>query len=567
MRSFLLLVAALSTLLVSCQKNTSTISGTLLGADGKPMPLAHVHLAGAVQSPARGNPLNDPVIVSQKVREDGKFELTTHHTGPLMLLCTGVGHTNMSIPLPLVTQTDVSLDIRLGSALPDTSRTEIEILSSVDGGATRQRNYLAKQSDGSFQADITTPGDSLWYTMYATDPDSWGTTAIGATAQNYGLISGAEFAEARSQPEYVAIVPIVDGHARVEYRAPTQVVVAAGSYKFRDTPSTVASVAEIRNNVMRHDAASQIALQNHIRNGKPPQTFVYPWLDLADTLAQRVDKTRDRLLRDELALELLECYQRAHTSVNNPDRRQFIVEVAPASLAWVYHGTLGLATRKIPEMGETYFNSIVDTHPWRSYSAYLLFYQCQNAMQVHADSTVTAALGRLLRDFEDTPGARQAEDLFGLRDPIRVGSPFPEFAFHSANDTNAVFTNALFRGQHLLVVFWSTACSPCIAEMPALHRAYEAYGKSGLRILSVTLGNRPDQIARFRKLRWPMPWSVAFVPTDNVPRVVTRFQAGTPRHVLIDPVGNICMTDSMLREVDLDSTLAHLLTHTGPRVQ
>jgi len=40
MRS-LILVVALSTILVSCQKNTPTITGTLLGADGEPMPSAH----------------------------------------------------------------------------------------------------------------------------------------------------------------------------------------------------------------------------------------------------------------------------------------------------------------------------------------------------------------------------------------------------------------------------------------------------------------------------------------------------------------------------------------------
>ena len=228
MKSFLF-IAALSTMLVSCQNNTSTITGTLLGANGNPMPLAHVHLAGATRSPLEGNDLDDPVLITRKVRDDGTFAITTTHTGAFILLCTGVGHSPLRIPLPLETYTDLSVNIRLACPLPDTSQAEIEILTSVDGGATRQRNYLAKQVDGSFQADISTIGDSLWYKIYASSQDSWGTTSIGGTAQRYELISQAKYAETISEPEYVAVVPITDGHARIEYHVPSETVHRKGA--------------------------------------------------------------------------------------------------------------------------------------------------------------------------------------------------------------------------------------------------------------------------------------------------------------------------------------------------
>jgi thiol-disulfide isomerase/thioredoxin len=543
---FFVFIAALSTILVSCQKNVSTISGALLGADGKPMPLAHVHLAGALHD--QSSQLDDPVLLSQQVREDGTFEISTFDTGPFTLLCTGVGHHELRIPLPLEYHSDLSLDIRLAFALPDTSLPTIGILTTVDRASKRSDN-LVKQADGSFRADIAALGDSLWYMIFSSNGDSWATTAIGASAQRY---------ETAPSAQYFAVVPVVDGRARIEYRLPSQAVPAPAAYQFRDASCAVAEFARMRSTFMDHVKASELSLQNHMRSGLPLRSFAFPWMEFADTLARTAATTRDRLLKDELTLELLECYQRVHMPVNNTERQELIAGVSPTSLAWVYHGSLGTATQKIPDMGQRYFASLVDRHPWRNYSAYLLYSRCVAAKQARADSAVTAVLARLVRDFEDTPGAVCAEYSFAPANSLQVGSSLPEFAFRSADDSSMVFTNATFRGQHLLVVFWATWCAPCVAEIPDLQRTYEKYGNAGLKILSVSLGNDGGEIARFRKARWPMPWSVALVPKNRAPYISKGFAAGS--HILVDPEGKILLIDSLLTGSQCDSTLARVLS-------
>ena len=212
----------------------------------------------------------------------------------------------------------------------------------------------------------------------------------------------------------------------------------------------------------------------------------------------------------------------------------------------------------MPGMGDRYFASIVDRHPWRSFAAYLLFQECFAAKQARDNSALSNLLTRLTTDFQNTGAASEAQYLYATRDLVRIGFPLPDFAFPSLDDPSEVFTNATFRGHHLLLVFWSTSCSPCVGEMPVLHKMYEKYGKCGLKILSVALGIEPDEVRRFRKFRWPMPWSVTSVSQKNVAPVMMHFDAATPKHFLVDPTGKILMIDSVLYGSQLDSTLARV---------
>ena len=546
------LITALGFIVLSCQGNISTITGKVVGVDGKPALLAHVHLLGAARLPDLLVPLDDPVLISEVVQKDGTFKISTRETGPFVLLCTAVGHKQLRLPLPLETYTDVAVDIQLAGAIPDTSKSEIFVLTTIDGRATRQQTYLEKQSNGTFRVDVPTIGDSLGYMVPIGNSDSRATSLIGATAHRYEL---------NTRYEYEGIVPVTNGHAIIDYRVPQLDFVVRGNFHFHDSTSTNATFAQLQQFFVQHVATSYSSLQNHMQNGNSFSSFKFPWMKIADTLAHTAGLLRDGLLKDEMALEVLECYFRGHIPLNDRRLRDLIAGVSPTSLAWAYHGSLGLVTQRIPEMGPTYFASLVNHHPWRSYAALLLFQQCADAKLVHDDSTMRGALARLAGEFANTPGARQARTMFGPRDEIRIGSPLPEFAFPSADDSSVQLTNAMFRGQHLLMVFWGTWCSPCVAEMPVLHRINEQYGKSGLRLLSVALDNEPIQIERFRKVRWTMPWSVAFVSRDKTPAVRTRFAAGVGTHILVNPQGNILMIDSLLNGNQLDSTLAQLLVN------
>ena len=48
------------------------------------------------------------------------------------------------------------------------------------------------------------------------------------------------------------------------------------------------------------------------------------------------------------------------------------------------------------------------------------------------------------------------------------------------------------RGQYVLVDFWASWCSPCMAEVPALKAAYDEFHKKGFEIFGVSLDNRKE---------------------------------------------------------------------------
>lgn len=546
---FLLVVVLLSTMMVACQNNESTITGQLLGADGRPMPVAHVRLAEATFIPVSLPRLHGPILNTEAVHANGMFKISTRDTGPLVLLCSGVGHEELCIPLPLEHHEEISLDIWLARAFCDTSRSEIEVLTSSDNGATFQTVPLVKQADASFRADIPTAGDSVQYMIYGTGPKGTATTLIGASADRYQIAEGNE---------YVCVVPARNGHAIIEYRPPEREAGQGGVVHYHDSSSLFAAFAGLQDNFERHMAFANLALQSHLRDGLPAQSVASHWLALADTLAKKEAATNDTLLKDELTLEVFECYERGGVPLRDPNRRDMIANVLPTSLAWAYHGSLGLATRHLSQMGDEYYASLLGNYPSRSYSAYLLFYECAEAKQAHNDAKVLRILSRLRTDFAGTIGARQALDLYAPREAIRIASVLPEFSFRSVEDSNQVLTNASFLGNHLLLVFWATWCTPCVAEMPALHEAYHKYRRAGLNILSVSLNNTPSEIGGFRKLRWPMPWSVVAVPKEGVSSVSTRFDAGAGTHILVDPAGKVLKFGG-LREMQLDSTFRHLL--------
>jgi thiol-disulfide isomerase/thioredoxin len=548
MRS-LLVVVVLSAMLAACQNNESSVTGLLLGADGKPMPLAHVRLADATLVPASLSRLHGPILKTEEVQANGTFKISTRETGPLLLMCSGVGHEELCIPFPLEGHADLSLDIWLARAFCDTSRSEIEVLTSSDNGATTQTVPLAKQADGSFRADIPAVADSVQYMIFGTGPTGTATTLIGASADRY---------QVAVRNEYVCVVPATNGHAVIEYRVPQQEVGQGGIVSYHDSSSMFVAFARLQEEFARHVASASLALKSHLSNGLPLRSFAYPWLELADTLAKTATQTDNKFLKDELILEVLECHERAAMPIRDQNRREMLAAVLPTSLVWAYHGSLGLATRNLPQMGDEYFASIINNHPSRSYAAYLLFYECAEAKQAHNDPKVLKILSRLGTEFANTSGAQEALELYAPRNTIQIGSILPEFAFHSAEDSNVVLTNASFLDRYLLIVFWTTWCTPCVAEMPALHRTYDKYNAVGLNILSVSLTNNPSQIASFRKSRWPMPWSVVLVPKEEVPSISSRFDAGAGTHILVDPGGRVLKFGG-LKEMQLDSTLSHLL--------
>jgi thiol-disulfide isomerase/thioredoxin len=93
-----------------------------------------------------------------------------------------------------------------------------------------------------------------------------------------------------------------------------------------------------------------------------------------------------------------------------------------------------------------------------------------------------------------------------------------------------------YRGKVVILHFWAGGCSSCKEEMPAMETLYSSYGRKGLVILAVNVGQGIDAVRGLvRGLRITYP---VLLDTDR--EMAMKYGvAGLPRTYLVDRNGVI----------------------------
>ncbi|MFM1846830.1 MAG: hypothetical protein RL417_304, partial [Pseudomonadota bacterium] len=94
------------------------------------------------------------------------------------------------------------------------------------------------------------------------------------------------------------------------------------------------------------------------------------------------------------------------------------------------------------------------------------------------------------------------------------------------------------KGRVVLVNFWASWCSPCIAELPAMERLYSRLKDRGFVILGVGVDDQPESLGEFqRKYGLTFPLVV-----DAAGEVKSRYKLnGVPESFVIDRAGKLVM--------------------------
>jgi thiol-disulfide isomerase/thioredoxin len=150
---------------------------------------------------------------------------------------------------------------------------------------------------------------------------------------------------------------------------------------------------------------------------------------------------------------------------------------------------------------------------------------------------------------------------------LTVGAKVPDFDFTDFSGKSHRFSE--YRGRYVLLDFWATWCSPCLADIPHLKESYLKYHAQGFEIIgmdSETLGQgqvEPEFIketqARAREIvsTRGVTWTQATTDT-SVPVAVKVFGVDNlPVKILVDPDGRVAARIKTSSE--LDQLLATLL--------
>ncbi|HEY6873042.1 MAG TPA: TlpA disulfide reductase family protein [Geobacteraceae bacterium] len=88
---------------------------------------------------------------------------------------------------------------------------------------------------------------------------------------------------------------------------------------------------------------------------------------------------------------------------------------------------------------------------------------------------------------------------------VQLGRPAPEFSLADLQG-NTVSISSL-RGKVVILNFWSTACVPCVKEIPALNNLYLDLQGDGLSVLGIALDSSDKpvrELASRLKIRYPV---------------------------------------------------------------
>jgi thiol-disulfide isomerase/thioredoxin len=549
----------------------TVVRGTLLGHDGRPMPMAHVHLARP-QYYGRGEPL-----VSVEVREDGTYELRTERVGGFMLQFTGVDHVGAEVPLVADPPLEVSVDVRLPTHAYREDLSGVRVIGDYNDWDLESALRVEPQPDGTYSVTIETDADSVVY-MLDGIVTSRGWPVNDPRSDRFRLAEYGYHSIALASGGAVTIT--VDPARLVSSEAPVFTWtrwwdrMAEAVIDPDDPRSTSARLYDVLGENWRRFKAFVAS-----EASAPAESVEYdPARGLAE-LTERLALEEDSLVRQALSVALLQLADTG-AAVDSELCRRALNEVPPASPLWSYYHDLWLGRLVAKALGGWYTVSSSasayapgDGSPYDRYMTYLaegvaqhgdsvvrsmmLYGMIKMASQAGREADVAEYYRQLQNDYAGSFALRRAKRWAPDR-RIRVGNPVPAFAYSSMDQPDLTYTPESLQGTVYLIDFWATWCTPCVAEMETFHRAYKEFGPRGFEIVSVSFDLSTDDVLAFRESRWKMPWFNAYVgPDDEVEHA--RFEiVGIPRTILVDGDGTIVGVDGDVWGEKLRETLVRL---------
>ena len=119
-----------------------------------------------------------------------------------------------------------------------------------------------------------------------------------------------------------------------------------------------------------------------------------------------------------------------------------------------------------------------------------------------------------------------------------IGRGAPDFALPPAVSGDNVRLSE-YHGQPVMLLFWSSRCSVCAAQLAALERLYDTYHSSGLVVLAVSVDDDAEQAARYARAhpaRFPLLLDQAkevgrAYQIDRLPTTVLIDRSGVVRYL------------------------------------
>jgi len=538
----------------------TVITGTLLGADGAPMKLAHVQIWKGTRSTGATRSL---------VGADGRYAIATQYAGTLKVQFTGVDHYSATVPLLVARPATIVMDVRLKRYEFTDSLGRIKAIGDWNHFKSSTGRALVRQPDGRYTLDVAMDADTLAYQLVGLEKSGAG-SINGPQTGRYAYDNGGG---------YHSVIPVKDGHATIVLdpsalvRVPGRLRVVFGDGSpFWARAYGLIHTCDIEQGA--YDDSSSAAKERK-------DSVHFDWKPALHRRTVALARERNPLLRQLLLLQLWDATTAAATHDTGVARR-VIAEIPPSS-PWLsllpnavgsVDDALQLVYSRAKDPGEPsdtmynrkvvdWYERIASANPDSGVKVQALDIAIWFARTLRDDARMNADYSRLLTDFPDDETTAWWKSQLAPDRVLRPGIPMPDFHFTALDDTTVTYNPASLAGKMYVLDFWASWCGPCRGEMKWLHAAHDSLASQGLEILSVSLDENADSARTFRRGEWKMPWLHAWAGGFDNPQVKKLEILAIPRAILIGSDGHILAADADLRGENLMPTLRRALQSAG----
>lgn len=127
--------------------------------------------------------------------------------------------------------------------------------------------------------------------------------------------------------------------------------------------------------------------------------------------------------------------------------------------------------------------------------------------------------------------------------PLSIGSPPPDFALRSLDDTNLRLSE--YRSEVVVLYFWAPWCGKCRDPLESLNSLLADHYEEGLQILAVSVDDQTDHVTEYLS---GLNISFPVLADDQRNSVSRMYELGKlPLTLLIDREGNLRYVHEGLR--------------------
>jgi len=536
--SVLIIILLLPSLLLAGVK----ISGRIIGADGKPPILGHVHLTnfqGNVRQP----------LQTETIDKDGQFEIQISDPGLYRVLITAVNHGNLLIPLILDAEAkEIKIEAQLASLDYKDEFDAVQIIGDWNKFGFNTADEMEKQADGTFTYEREVTADTLCYQLLGITND--GRSVNGTQADFYIYDGGGD---------YQSVVKTEAGKAKVVFD-PNKLFRGKKDMpevSFEKENARLQALWQIDQKIQKQQNAFMQAVSEYRKAHENTKDFKFDWSETVAMLKDKMNNETDLIVQQFAAIQLgaLISYRADVDSVS----KVAIIDLLPAnSTMWAAGANLPMMLIRDAEKLKIFMEALTKENPDRVVRAVALGNMAMMANYQGDKEAAKEYYNKLKSDYGDVGEIQQYLKQLDPNKRIMAGKTVPDFELTLMGSAEKI-SNKTLLGKFYLVDFWAVWCGPCVGEMEHLHKAYEKF-KDKIIFLSLSLDRKIEEVTKFRAEKWKMPWLHAFMGDEVNTQVTKTFEVmSIPKPILINTDGKIVATGGDLRGDKLEKILEKYL--------